>query len=190
MEVRDGRFLDVETGSGPMRVFSLLNFNAIAKRMTFDFSDVFGKGISFDEIEAKMAVDHGLVNFIEPMVIDGTGSNFKVSGSVDLVNGDLDNEMIVTLPVNKSLPWYAAYLGIVASPLAAGAVLVGERIFREQIQQFSSARYKVAGTLESPTVTFVGVFNAKQQGPGKTEENVDAHPTESVTESASEAKDA
>jgi uncharacterized protein YhdP len=186
LEVREGRFLDVETGAGPMRVVSLLNFNAIAKRMSFDFSDVFGKGIAFDELDAKMAVDRGLINFVEPMVIDGTGSNFKVSGSVDLNNGDLDNEMIVTLPVNKSLPWYAAYLGIVASPLAAGAVLVGERIFREQIEQFSSARYKVAGTLESPTVTFVGVFNAKQSSDSETPENVDGK----ASESSSEGKDA
>ena len=186
LEVREGRFLDVETGAGPMRVVSLMNFNAIAKRMTLDFSDVFGKGIAFDEIDAKMAVDRGVINFIEPMVIDGTGSNFKVSGSIDLNNGDLDNEMIVTLPVNKSLPWYAAYLGIVASPLAAAGVLVGERILREQIEQFSSARYTVAGTLESPTVTFVGVFNAKQTGQPKTPSNAG----DESSESASEAKDA
>ena len=50
MKAEKGRFVDIGEGSGAVRIFSLLNFAAIAKRMTLDFSDVFGKGISFDQI--------------------------------------------------------------------------------------------------------------------------------------------
>ena len=86
-------------------------------------------------------------------------NTFGAAGSqVDLDGGTLNNEMIVTLPVSASLPWYAAYLGIFANPLAAGAVIVGERIFRNQIEQFSSAKYKIEGTLDEPKVSFVRVF--------------------------------
>ena len=91
--------------------------------------------------------DQGTIKFVEPMVIEGTGGEFHINGSVNLLTGTLDNEMVVTLPVSSSLPWYAAYLGFV-NPLAAGAVLVGERIFRNQIEKFSSAKYKVSGTLQ------------------------------------------
>jgi uncharacterized protein YhdP len=153
----DGRFLEVESGSGPLRMFSLLNFTAIAKRMALDFSDVFGKGVSFEILTTTLAIENQKVELVEPLVMDGTGGYFRVSGRVDLATGTLDNDMIVTLPVNKSLPWYAAYLSFV-NPIAAGAVLVGERIFRNQIQQFSSATYKVSGTLDDPKVDFVGVF--------------------------------
>ena len=75
--------------------------------------------------------------------------------------------MLVTLPVSSSLPWYAAYLGFV-NPLAAGAVLVGERIFRNQIEKFSSAKYKVTGTLQDPKVTFVQVFPKAMDEPAVT----------------------
>ncbi|NJN51199.1 MAG: hypothetical protein HC809_04875 [Gammaproteobacteria bacterium] len=152
-----GRFVDVESGSGAMRVFSLLNFTTIAKRMTLDFSDVFGKGISFDELTAGLAVDNGKMHLADPMVIDGSGAYFRVSGNVDYHTGQLDNEMVVTLPVSSSLPWYAAYLSII-NPIAAGAVLVGERLFRNQIDQLSSATYKISGTLDDPKVEFVKVF--------------------------------
>jgi len=157
VKARDGRFVEVDSGSGPMRVFSLLNFTAIAKRMALDFSDVFGKGISFDVLTASIVLEQQRLEFTEPMVIDGTGAYFRVSGSVDLATGALNNDMIVTLPVSKSLPWYAAYLSFV-NPLAAGAVLVGERIFRNQIQQVSSATYRVRGTLDDPDVKFVSIF--------------------------------
>ena len=53
LKAKEGRFVDVGEGSGAVRIFSLLNFAAIAKRMTLDFSDVFGKGISFERSPAS-----------------------------------------------------------------------------------------------------------------------------------------
>ena len=180
-EASDGRFLDVEGGG--MRIFSLLNFTAIAKRMALDFSDVFGKGVSFDEISAETEIEDGLLRFVEPLDVAGTGSNFRVSGTVDLDGGVLDNEMIVTLPVSASLPWYAAYLGIVANPLVAGAVIVGERLFRNQIEQFSSAKYKIEGTLDEPKVSFVRVFTTAMDD-SETEAAAPPQTPESETGSA------
>jgi uncharacterized protein (TIGR02099 family) len=162
-----GRFVDLGEGSGAVRIFSLLNFAAIAKRMTLDFSDVFGKGISFDRLTATVMADRGVINFVEPMVIDGTGGDFRINGTVNLLTGALDNEMVVTLPVSSSLPWYAAYLGFV-NPIAAGAVLVGERLFRNQIDNLSSAKYKVGGTLQNPEVNFEQVFPKAMTEPAAT----------------------
>ncbi len=129
----EGRFLEVESGAGAQRIFSLLNFTAIAKRMTLNFGDVFGRGISFDELSAEIALDEGRLEFLEPMRVSGTGSRFRVTGSVDMRTGALDNEMIVTLPVSQSLPWYAAYVAL-ANPLVGLGVLVGERVLRKPLE--------------------------------------------------------
>jgi uncharacterized protein YhdP len=158
MRADNGRFLEMETAGGTLAVFSLLNFTAIAKRINLDFSDVSGKGISFDRLRARVALDRGLLTFVEPMEVEGTGSNFRIAGSVDLNTGKLDNEMIVTLPVSKSLPWYGAYIAL-ANPIAGLGVLVGERVLRKPLEQFSSARYDIGGTLETPEVKLVSVFD-------------------------------
>ncbi len=155
--MRDGRFVDVQTGAGAQRILSLLNLAKIARRITMDFSDVFGRGISFDRLNAEVQLLDGRMQFLQPMVIDGTGSAFRINGEVDLIEGTLNNDMIVTLPVGESLPWYAAYLAV-ANPLAAGALLVGERLFRAQIEQMSSARYRVEGTVDDPRVSFQRAF--------------------------------
>jgi uncharacterized protein (TIGR02099 family) len=180
VEATKGRFVDAGDGAGAVRIFSLLNFTAIAKRMAFDFSDVFGKGISFDKVSATARADLGTMTLVEPMVIEGTGGSFSINGTVNFMTGALDNEMLVTLPVSSSLPWYAAYLGFV-NPLAAGAVLVGERIFRNQIEKFSTAKYKVSGTLQDPKVTFVQVFPKALEGtvPAAAQSSDDANSTES-----------
>ena len=118
----NGRFLEVDAGGqGAMKIFSLVNFSTVLKRLKFDFSDVAAEGISFDSINATARFDEGLMTFVEPIDIQGSGSNFKIAGQVDLVAGTLDNEMIVTLPVTRSLPWYAAYVAL-ASPLNPSAL--------------------------------------------------------------------
>ncbi|MEM1230089.1 MAG: AsmA-like C-terminal region-containing protein [Pseudomonadota bacterium] len=155
---RDGRFLEIDSGNNAVRIFSLLNFSAFTKRMNLDFSDVTGRGIAFDELIAPVTFDRGDLRFREPMAMEGTGSKFRLSGTVDLDTGALNNEMVVTLPLTKGLPWYAAYVAL-ANPLAGLGVLVGERMLRKPLEQFSSARYRITGTLDDPDARLVSIFD-------------------------------
>ncbi len=156
--VTSGRFLDVTSGGNTLRIFSLLNFTAIAKRMSLNFKDVFGRGLSFEKVEAATVLDEGQLRFTRPMQVEGTGGDFKVNGSIDLIAGTLDNEMVVTLPVNKSLPWLGAYLAL-ANPMVGIGVLVGERILRKPIKELSSAKYKITGSLDDPQIELESIFD-------------------------------
>lgn len=153
----DGRFLEVDAAGGTQRILSLLNFTTIAKRMSLDFSDIFGRGLSFDELSAELGFETGTLRFLKPLSVEGTGIKLRMTGTVQLSDRALDHEMVVTLPVNRSLPWYAAYLGL-ANPIAGIGVLVGERVLRKPLETFSSARYRVTGTVENPRVQLVSVF--------------------------------
>jgi uncharacterized protein YhdP len=172
-----------------MKIFSLVNFSTIAKRLNFDFSDVVGEGVSFDLLTATTDFDSGMMHFVEPMEVEGSGSSFRIAGSVDLVEGTLDNEMIVTLPVSRGLPWYAAYVAL-ANPLAGLGVLVGERVLRKPLEQFSSAKYEISGTLTEPELKFVGVWDVTMDRPQVTLEQLDGEevPPEPVeTEPSADA---
>ncbi len=152
-----GRFLDIESGGA--RIMSLINFSTIAKRMSFDFSDVFGEGVSFDRVHAELAVDDGLASFTKPAQIVGTGSSFLLGGTVDLDSGSLNNEMVVTLPFLRSnLPWYAAFLAF-SNPASAAGVWIGQQVLENQINRLSSGKYHIGGTYDEPKVEFVGIFD-------------------------------
>ena len=157
-EAEDGRFVEVESGSGGMRILGLMNFSKIANRISLDFSDVVGQGLSFEKIEATVDLDEGQLVFPKRMLVDSSSGNFQVGGSVDLHSGMLNNEMIVTLPVSKSLPWYGVYLSL-ANPLAGLGVVVGERVLRKPLEQFSTAKFEVKGTLDEPQVNFVSLWD-------------------------------
>ncbi len=161
---REGRFMDVEAGGGALRIMSLLNFSALVKRLNLNFSDVVGKGLSYEEVSAGVRLEAGRLTFSDPLHVDSTSSQFRIGGTVDLVHGVLDNEMVVTLPLTRGLPWYGVYVGL-ANPLAGLGVLLGERVLRKPLQQISTAKYAVRGTLDEPDVRFVELFNTRMSEP-------------------------
>jgi uncharacterized protein (TIGR02099 family) len=186
-EAGNGRFLEVESGgTSAMKIFSLVNFSTIAKRLNFDFSDVSGEGVSFDTMTATAEFMEGSMRFVEPMKVDGSGSKFRIVGTVDLIEGQLDNEMIVTLPVTKGLPWYAAYVAL-ANPLAGLGVLVGERVLRKPLEQFSSAKYQISGTLDDPELKFVNVWDTSVDGPQVSLEQLEPEAVETEPGASDEA---
>ena len=155
-----GRFVQAETG-GALKLLGIFDFASIARRLRLDFSDVVDKGFEFNQISGVTAFDRGEIDVKEPIVINGSSGRFKVGGRVDLNSGTLDNDMIVTLGVGRTLPWYAAYSAIATSPLVGATVMFVQRMFRNQIDQFSSARYKITGTIEQPNIEFVAIFDDK-----------------------------
>ena len=159
LTVTEGRFLDVgEVPAG--RILTLLDFSKVARRLRLDFSDVFGQGIGFERIRASTSLEQGVLHFEEPLEIRGPGSEFRIYGTVDFHDGALDNDMVVTLPLSSSLPWYAFWLAS-TNPATAAGVLLGREVFKRQIEALSSARYRVTGTLDEPKPSFVGIFTGE-----------------------------
>lgn len=154
----EGRFVQAETG-GALKLLGIFDFASIARRFRFDFSDVLDEGFEFIDVSGGTAFEAGNISVTEPIVIEGTGGKFTVGGSIDLNNGVLDNDMIVTLPVNRTLPWYAAYSAIATGPLTGAGVWLAQKIFENQIDQMSSAKYKISGTIEEPNIEFVSIFD-------------------------------
>ena len=165
VNARNGRIVDADTGTRALRVMGIFDFASIARRARLDFSDVFGKGLAFNRIEGEIHFDEGQALLQSPLEIKGPGSAIRVVGTVDLETGALDNEMIVTLPVGRTLPWYAAYTVLAANPLAGAGVIVAQRLLKNQLEQLASAKYTVTGTLEAPEVNFVEMFNTEMEGP-------------------------
>ncbi len=166
----NGHFIEVDGGAGT-RLLGLLNFNTVLKRMNFNFKDLTGDGVSFDTLTADTKLTVGTLEFVEPAKMKGSGSDFKMGGSINLVDGVMnDNEMIVTLPVSDSLPWYAVYVSL-ANPVAGLAVLAGQQALKKPIKQLSTAKYQISGSWDDPEVRFVGIWDdnvqAYQQAQGQ-----------------------
>ena len=155
LDLVKGRFLDVEQGAGAARIMSLINFSTIVKRISFDFTDVFGRGVSFDRALANLSVTDGRARFDGPAKITGTGLRFDIDGTVDFASGALDYAMVVTPTLHASLPWYAAFVAA-SNPVLAAGVLFGQQVLKDPIKRLASFDVVVRGTYDDPEVVLVG----------------------------------
>jgi hypothetical protein len=66
-------------------------------------------------------------------------------------------------------------------------VLVGERVLRKPLEQFSSAKYEISGTLEDPELKFVGVWDTRMDRPQVSLKQTEGDVETDVNETPEEA---
>lgn len=156
LDIADGRFLDTPAGaSGTLRVVGILNLADIVQSLSLNLSEMFESGIPFHTIEGEVFFHAGSIE-VGQMDVKGRSSSFQFTGISEVASQNLDGELIATLPVANNLPWVAALAA--GLPVAAG-VFVVSKVFEKQMNQFSSAVYRISGYWEDPQVKFDRIFD-------------------------------
>ena len=149
--LRKGQFVEVEGGAQALRVFGLLNFNSIGRRLRLDFSDLFGKGLSYDRVKGLLVASNGVYVTREPITLTGPSSNLELNGTLDMVADQVDAKLLVTLPVTNNLPIAAL---IVGAPAIGGALFLIDKLIGDRVARFASVKYNVKGPWKEPKITF------------------------------------
>ncbi|QPI62750.1 YhdP family protein [Vreelandella venusta] len=150
-DVRDGRFVTLE--STPARLVGLLNFDNILRRLRFDFSDVTGQGTAFDRVHGTADVATGQLQLRGPLTIEAPSTTLTLTGSVNLIQRELDQRLGVTLPISQSLPIAAIAVG---APIVGGALFIADQLFGSALDQATTIHYRVRGPWTSPQITLEG----------------------------------
>ncbi len=157
--MKSGQFVEVEGGAQALRVFGLLNFNSIGRRLRLDFSDLLGKGLSYDRVKGLLVASDGVYVTREPITLIGPSSNLELNGTLDLVRDRVDAKLLVTLPVTNNLPIAAL---IVGAPAVGGALFLVDKLLGNRVARFASVQYKVQGPWKEPKITFDKPFEKPQ----------------------------
>ncbi|WP_207261804.1 YhdP family protein [Pseudomonas sp. GW101-3H06] len=149
--MKEGQFVEVEGGAQALRVFGLLNFNSIGRRLRLDFSDLFGKGLSYDRVKGLLVATNGVYVTREPIQMTGPSSNVELNGTLNLVGDQIDAKLLVTLPVTNNLPIAAL---IVGAPAIGGALFLIDKLIGDRVARFASVKYTVKGPWKDPKITY------------------------------------
>ena len=137
---RQGQFVEVQGSAQALRVFGLLNFNSIGRRLRLDFSDLLGKGLGYDRVKGNLQATDGLFVTREPITLTGPSSNLELDGNLDMKNEQIEAKLLVTLPVTNNLPLAAL---IVGAPAIGGALFVADKLLGDKVARFASVQYDV-----------------------------------------------
>lgn len=144
--VRHGRFLKVNEGAG--KLLGIFNVDSIARYLTLDFSNIFGRGFSFNHIDGKLLVEQGSAS-TPKITIDGTSARVVVSGTTGLVAKTFNLKVQVNPHLQNNLTLASGLLG---GPIAGAAVLLMQKIFASEINQGTRLTYYIKGPWSKPTV--------------------------------------
>ena len=150
-----GQFVEIEGGAQALRVFGLLNFNSIGRRMRLDFSDLLGKGLSYDRVKGVLVASDGVYVTRTPLTMTGPSSNFELDGTLDMVADRVNAKLVVTLPVTNNLPIAALLVG---APAIGGALFLVDKLLGDRVSRFASVQYSIEGPWKEPKITFLKPF--------------------------------
>ncbi len=151
--VGPGRFTRIEPGLG--KLIGVLSLQALPRRMTLDFRDVFSEGFSFDEINGNVRITNGVMA-TNNLKLAGPAAKVEISGETDLAKETQRLSVRVQPALSSSVSAGAALL-FLANPIVGAVVgagsLLAQTIMQDPIEKIFSYEYTVSGGWSDPIVT-------------------------------------
>ena len=149
VNINDGRFVDIDSGGS--RLFGAFNLDSLVRRLQLDFSDLYEKGLAYDDINGRLQFNEGVVRTDGPFQIDGPSSRIRLNGELNMIRETIDADMEVNVPLGQNISVLAGILG--AWPIAL-STYIASKIFKDQVNDFTTILYRLEGPWENPTSGF------------------------------------
>jgi uncharacterized protein (TIGR02099 family) len=159
VEATRGQFLKLDPGIG--KLLSILSLQALPRRVSLDFKDVFSEGFVFDEILGVVKLRRG-VGTTDGFRINGSSAKVAMSGEVDFSQETQKLRVRVIPAVGDSVATVTALLG---GPVAGIGVFLAQKLLNDPLGQLVAYDYSVTGTWADPQVAKI-VIERPQPEPG------------------------
>lgn len=146
VRMKEGSLLAVDPGTG--RFLGVLSLAALPRRLSFDFSDVFDDGLSFDTLSGDFTVDDGNA-YTCNLSLEGSVADMGIVGRAGFEAEDYDQLAVVRPHVSNLL---AVPATVVGGPVAGAAMLLFSQIFRKPLSTLGESYYRVDGSWDDPVV--------------------------------------
>lgn len=151
MQITNGRLLDINPSAG--RLFGLLSFHTLPRRLLLDFRDLFSKGMSFDKIAGSFDVANGNA-YTSNLFMNSPSADVAITGRTGLAEKDYDQIVTVMPQVTESMPVAGAIFGPVGIGVGAAIYLVGELFtsLNNDIDNLLKYQYTITGSWDDPVI--------------------------------------
>ena len=163
-----GQFTKIEPGVG--RLLGVLSLQALPRRITLDFRDVFSEGFAFDSVTGEVRMQKGVMH-TDDLKLTGPSAIVDIAGDADLARETQQLKVKVQPSLSSGVSAGAAAL-FLANPLVGAAVgagtLLAQKMFNNPFDQLFSYEYTVSGGWDDPVVARVSAAaTASPTAPGR-----------------------
>ncbi|MCU0928479.1 MAG: TIGR02099 family protein [Burkholderiaceae bacterium] len=146
LALRQGRFLQADSGAA--RLLSVLSLQALPRRLTLDFRDVFEQGFEFDEASGDVTITDGVAR-TNNLRMRGLQAGVLMEGEADLARETQDLRVIVVPEINAGT---ASLLYSIINPVIGLGTFAAQLFLRQPLAQAGTREFHVTGTWDDPKV--------------------------------------
>lgn len=129
------------------RIFSLFSLDSLLRKLSLDFSDVFGKGLYFDSFTGTLKLDNGVVKTTDTEM-KAVAGNMRVRGYTNLMSESLNYDIRFVPKLASSVPT-VVLLSTGGWTLGLGAFAL-TKVLEPVIEVISEIRFRLTGTMSEP----------------------------------------
>ena len=160
LEAHRGQFAKLEPGVG--RLLGVLSLQALPRRISLDFRDVFSEGFAFDSITGSIGLKRGVMG-TQNLSIQGPSAKVLMTGDVSLVSETQNLKVRVQPTLSETVAIGAA----VVNPVVGLAAYVAQKVLKDPIEQMFAYEYGVTGTWADPKVEKLAVRTPAPANPNQ-----------------------
>ena len=149
LAIEKGQFLKTEPGAA--RLLGVLNLQALPRRLTLDFSDLFSEGFAFDFVRGDVRIEQG-VAFTNNLQMKGVVAGALIEGNADLVRETQQLKVVVVPEINAGTA--SLYVATI-NPLIGLTSYLAQLVLSKPLVRAGTTEFRVDGTWADPRVTKV-----------------------------------
>jgi uncharacterized protein YhdP len=127
----------------------VLSLQALPRRLTLDFRDVFSDGFSFDFVRGDIKIEQGIAK-TNNLQMKGVNAAVLLEGSSDLAKTTQDIRAVIVPEINAGT---ASLVAAVINPAIGLGTFLAQLILRRPLIEAATSEYRIEGTWENPKYT-------------------------------------
>ena len=149
VNMASGQFLKSEPGLA--KLLGVLSLQALPRRLTLDFRDVFSEGFSFDFVRGDVTIEQGIAK-TNNLQMKGVNAAVLMEGQADIEKETQDLKVVVVPEINAGT---ASLIASVINPAIGIGTFLAQLFFRQPLTEAATQEFHIDGSWADPRITRV-----------------------------------
>ncbi len=146
VDIESGQFLKAEPGIA--KLLGVLSLQALPRRLTLDFRDVFSEGFSFDFVRGDVAIEQGVARS-NNLQLKGVTAAVLMDGRADLARETQAIRVVVVPELNAGT---ASLIASVINPAVGLGTFLAQWLLRRPLMDAATQEFQVDGSWADPVI--------------------------------------
>lgn len=144
--ISSGQFLKVDPGAA--KLLGVLSLQALPRRLTLDFRDVFSDGFAFDFVRGDVRIEQGVAH-TNNLQMKGINAAVLMEGSADIAREQQNLQVVVVPDLNAGT---ASLIATAINPAVGLGTFLAQFLLRAPLQSAATQQFQISGSWTDPKV--------------------------------------